>query len=225
MNRPFRVYLAGKITKNGWRCKIAPRYRSVSDTEAFYDSELELETITPEVVMSGPFAISCDHGCFRGDGSHGIGGFANGYKCDGAVDLPDDVRWRRVRAFEINERRLERADAVFAYLDGPNPTGTVFELGHAWKAGKPIFLAFAPDIPRNDFWYPAEAADEVVTVNDVEGAWGRFADSDDSFLARRFAGTAGGFLPRRGWTRISLREPPLNLDNIDAANVDLYPGH
>jgi hypothetical protein len=102
--RKPRVYLAGKITKNGWRQNIVDLRNRVS---------------------------------------------------------PDDAFRCRRRIHALSERRIDRADFVFAYINAGDCYGTLVELGYARKAGKPVFIAFADALSRKtveDLWFPQQGA-------------------------------------------------------------------
>ena len=56
--------------------------------------------------------------------------------------------------FRVNIERVNRADAVFAYVDRAEAYGSAFELGHASAMGKPIFVGFPPGVRwRKDMWF------------------------------------------------------------------------
>lgn len=182
---PLKVYLAGKIGHTDWRHAVVAGLRNVNDAfEALFDSDLTAPTRTPNLVTNGPFFISDDHGCGHGANQHGVDAQAKSCCIDGMEDSrsPRSARARRRQVFHINELRIARCDVVFAFLDGPDPIGTLIELGAARLLRKPIFLAFKETFDRGDYWYAEEAADEVYVVNDVHEAWRLF----ERFVSRRF---------------------------------------
>ena len=75
---PIRIYLAGKITKNGWRKEIVPQLRSAwgapcLDAADWRDIDpLEFYLGGVHFHYVGPYFVGCDHGCFHGPNSHGI---------------------------------------------------------------------------------------------------------------------------------------------------------
>lgn len=84
---PMNLYLAGKIAKNDWRHEIVADLR-VAFADDFYGTcghELGAVVADPAYrwpvlrraifnhhSYTGPFFISCDHGCAHGDNLHGV---------------------------------------------------------------------------------------------------------------------------------------------------------
>ena len=60
---PQRVYIAGKISKCDFRHHIVAGLKD----HPFDQTEL----VTPGFIYVGPFFVSCDHGCYHGNGTHG----------------------------------------------------------------------------------------------------------------------------------------------------------
>lgn len=68
--RPRRkIYLAGKVSKRCWRHKIVRDLRSADWENAPLRSAVCVNGEAFDYV--GPFFVSCDHGCYHGDGTHG----------------------------------------------------------------------------------------------------------------------------------------------------------
>jgi hypothetical protein len=61
-----RIYFAGKVEKNGYRDALLGS-RSMSE------GRRTTELLGHKIDYIGPFAVSCDHGCFHDDTSHGYG--------------------------------------------------------------------------------------------------------------------------------------------------------
>jgi len=61
-----RIYFAGKVEKGGYREKL---FSHGVMSKGRHDATLLGHTID----YVGPFAVSCDHGCFHGATSHGFG--------------------------------------------------------------------------------------------------------------------------------------------------------
>ncbi|MDR6847719.1 hypothetical protein [Sphingomonas sp. BE137] len=137
-SRP-RIYIAGKIAKNDFRHELIPQLRG-------WDHE-DGPLACDECIYVGPFFQSCDHGCRHGPGTHGIAGQG----CDGI-----DITRRSV--FERNQVALSSADMLFAYIDGPNPHGTIFEIAYAASLGIPVHLLFAPGVDYDDLWYSSQVS-------------------------------------------------------------------
>ena len=128
----------------------------------------ELLTIRSGFTCCGPWFVGCDHGCMHGRSRHG----ALGYCFD------NDQQDRSI-VFHANIERINRADAVFAYIDRAEAYGSGFELGYASAVGKPVFVGFPAGVRwRDDMWFSAQAGLGRVTghVGAVEGLWKKFCD-------------------------------------------------
>lgn len=147
-----RVYIAGKVAKLDFRHDLVPGLRDWRRE----NGSLECR----DFIYVGPFFNSCDHGCMHGPGSHGVVG-GHGYGCL----WPEDRGYDRHDVFTYNQDGLEMADLVFAYISATDCHGSLFELGFAAHAGIPVHLFFAPGIDREDFWYPAMAAERFAGYN------------------------------------------------------------
>jgi len=99
------------------------------------------------LVYGGPFALSCDHGCFHRNGSHGLlpVGWCNG----GADDLPESQAAHEsteglseVAAVSRCMEQIRTCDAVHVYLDTISCYGTLVELGYADAFAKPIYIYY-----------------------------------------------------------------------------------
>lgn len=132
--QPPRVYMAGKVEKNGWRHDLVPRLRGWEQGDG--------PIVCPRFVYVGPWVLSCDHGCRHRPGNHGLAGSG----CDGVIISRREV-------FTDNQTSLVSADLVFAFIEARDAFGTIAEIGFAAKASIPVYLCFAPDLDRDDFWY------------------------------------------------------------------------
>jgi hypothetical protein len=137
------VYLAGKIGKNDWRHSLVPGLQG----HIWEDGPIELKQFT----YTGPFFVSCDHGCNHAPNSHGA---AAGY-------FMGESNYTQLDVIRNNTQSLDQAGLVFAYITALDCYGTFFELGYAQRAGKRIVLAFASGIARDDLWYLTHQADSV----------------------------------------------------------------
>ena len=145
------VYLAGKIRKYDWRSGFhrinvyEPDTNSASKLAEFYVD------VNEELTVTGPFFISCDHGCYHGSSSHGVGAVDSLHSdewggCMGNFFTRDDV-------FNICKRQIDRAEIVFAYIDQNDCYGTLAEIGYAHAKGKEIIIVFDnPDLKR-EMWF------------------------------------------------------------------------
>ena len=154
-----KIYLAGKITQNDWR-------------GAFFEHPWDLRDARPDECdplytkvgheYTGPFFISCDHGCYHGNSTHALTGpgcqSENGYHRNDI--LMKCLNW------------INRADIVFAWIDSTDCYGTLAEIGYAYTHNKHIWIAFSdklfnyklgtqPDLPENhDMWFVSQMADD-----------------------------------------------------------------
>ena len=156
------VYLAGKISANGWREKIVIDIADVANdiTEKEYAT-----TRYEHLVCSGPFFIACDHGCYHGDASHGVGAYEAGdedekgaFRCDGR-GLPQSI------VTSICKKQIMRSNFVFAYIDDPSCFGTLCEIGYAVGRNIPVAVLFANNQLKKDMWFVSEMANIVFDSN------------------------------------------------------------
>ena len=138
-NKPV-IYFAGKITPNCWRHDLIPSFRSATSSGGSKDCGT--------FFCAGPFFVSCDHQCRHGDTSHGVLG----------IGCESEIQETRDKVFEKNQKALESADLVFAYIDASDCFGTLVELGWAARGGIPIFIVFGPAVDFNEFWYAQQLA-------------------------------------------------------------------
>ena len=145
------VYLAGKIWVNDWRGNL---YRSrVIDTEKYTANELAERSVmvNNELTITGPFFISCDHGCYHGSGKHGVGAINSLHSdewggCLGNFFTKDDV-------FNICKRQIDRAEIIFAYIDQNDCYGTLAEIGYAHAKDKEIIITFSNKELEKEMWF------------------------------------------------------------------------
>jgi nucleoside 2-deoxyribosyltransferase len=153
------VYFAGKVTKDGYRQKL------------FFDKVMSsghsLYGINGGyVIYGGPFALSCDHGCFHAIGRHGVTGShldGDHESCEGSFF--DEGIWVKstldhcgISPQEAVERcinQIQNADAVHAYIDTISCYGTLAELGYASAFRKPIYIYYKENVQNWDkhFWF------------------------------------------------------------------------
>lgn len=150
------VYLAGKISKSGWREQLAP-YRDLLQVDAPTADELANLSIdfNDGLTVTGPFFISCDHGCYHGEGKHGVGAVQDVHNihhfnewagCCGEFYSRDDV-------FAICKKQIERAEIVFAFIDCRDCYGTLGEIGYAYALGKDVIILFSDKDIKRDMWF------------------------------------------------------------------------
>lgn len=144
------IYLAGKITKNGWRNDFVRGLRDAySDTD--YSEGLSWpilqDAIGPGLHYVGPFLVSDDHGCFHGANEHGFG--AGGDACAGAYEpdhrnhgmcyYPGDLTRRESVVYRCLDAIDELATHVLAVIED-DAHGTLVELGYAVGKGKHVIV-------------------------------------------------------------------------------------
>lgn len=143
---PQRVYIAGKISKCDFRHHIVAGLKD----HPFDQTEL----VTPGFIYVGPFFVSCDHGCYHGNGTHGA---TNELGCE------ESFEHSRLDVICKNNAAIDSADLVFAYITATDCYGTLVEIGRVTsKLFRPrLAIAFAPGLPVDDFWYGAMQADAL----------------------------------------------------------------
>lgn len=155
------AYLAGKIRKNGWRNGFC-NYQTSDPADIADGYEID---VNDSLTITGPFFISCDHGCYHGDNKHGVGAvnsFATHDEwggCMGNFFTRDDV-------LEICKRQIDRAEIVFAYIDAPDCYGTLAEIGYAHAKGKDIVIVFSDEKLRREMWFADKMQQRTGTVSD-----------------------------------------------------------
>ena len=163
MQSPIAIYLAGKISKNGWRHGIVPDLRSAwsgvchdcADPEEISPIRFQLADTVLDYV--GPYFAGCDHGCFHGPQSHGS------IDEEKPVITPAGYGRARLRTFKLCLSWLRQAHVVFAHLESGDAQGSMFELG--WAYGRlPVFMNFATRSLAAECWFAAQGAD-CVSVN------------------------------------------------------------
>lgn len=165
-----RIYLAGKITNNSWRSAISvsretPRINGymridcedITDyiaSDYYYDGEYE----TNKYIITGPHALSCDHGCFHFRAHHGAASKDGGnIECEDKVITTADV-------LSACTHQIDKSDYIFAYIDSLDAYGTLTEIGYAYNCrkrceDKHIFILFKNQKIANQLWFAKEMAD------------------------------------------------------------------
>ena len=150
------VYFAGKISPTDWRTQILGSRAGASSND--WDDNYGFKRLLNDEAMTidcgsflygGPFFISCDHGCAHGLGTHGAAPDGCLYgSSNGQLEVRQGI-WL------INQKRIERADYVFCYINETNCFGTLIELGYASAKFKTICVAFGPKVSireHEDLW-------------------------------------------------------------------------
>lgn len=142
------VYLAGKISKNGWR-RVFGGNRPFSVCDCDEINENNSEVINEYMTVTGPFFIACDHGCYHGENSHGVGADNPEGYCTSYPMTQDEV-------FKICKAQINKAEVVFAYIDCEDCFGTLAEIGYAHALGKDIVIYFKGAWLREKMWFVSE---------------------------------------------------------------------
>lgn len=152
------VYLAGKISKHDWRGSLphVDRWgnRQEGDhrwddgsgeflgTNVSMDGKLpdrwEPRNVGENLTITGPFFISCDHGCAHGPSSHGVGNDAAWIDpryepCCGMTP--------REKTLSLCVDAIAAAEVFFFWMDDRTAYGSLVELGVAKALRKTIIIA------------------------------------------------------------------------------------
>lgn len=169
MKKSKNIYLAGKIQhyNSDWRNRILTNSEDMNRQPSWTDhlddhveSVIEIKEwgINYGVVMNehnytGPYFISCDHGCFHGDNSHGVGVFDGG-------EFPEEneKKQRQKHTVELCKKSIEKSDIIFAWIEDSTCYGTLVEIGYAKSLNKTIYIAGASYF--EDLWFAYTMADK-----------------------------------------------------------------
>jgi hypothetical protein len=158
------VYFAGKIGPNDWRHELFPWLRGYcNDHKGLLNQRLARDC--GNFIYGGPFFIGCDHRCAHGPSQHGAAAEGAG-GCISGAHIPD----LRRQIFDINKRRLERANFLFGYVESIDAYGTILEIGMASTLQIPIALRLPAD---PDLWMTFHAATKLYDGTAAE-CWQKF---------------------------------------------------
>lgn len=153
------IYLAGKISPtNDWRGKImTDNFRVCSfggydvidyGGKKFLADEAIIDIPeTDNLKTCGPFFLSCDHSCFHGVSSHGLG--ANQEPCI----QENEIRFSEQDVKDICLSQINRSDLVLAYIDSPDCYGTLYEISYAESKDIPVIIVFETPKLKQDMWF------------------------------------------------------------------------
>ncbi len=163
-----KVYLAGKITKHGWRDAIVMSGHTAGHW-VDYDDGVDIDWNSgdiwepentprewslrenPRYAITGPFFVGCDHGCTHGKSTHAIAG---GCVQSHYGEMRDEARRLCLAA-------IRGSDIVFAWLDDATAYGTIAEIGYASALGKRIVVAVPPCPTERVHEWVQEARNDV----------------------------------------------------------------
>ena len=167
-NKVIKVYLAGKIKSNGWRQQLIDIRDNFSGEEKYKIRKGITVRYDNHIIITGPFFLSCDHSCYHGENSHGVG--LNKYYPDGerydCYGLRDQFTEDEVK--DICLRQIKKSDVIFAYINDDTCYGTLYELGYAKSLGKKIIILFESGKLMKDMWFIYQKADIVELVDKSE---------------------------------------------------------
>lgn len=160
------IYFAGKIAKGDWRHEVCPELLSAA-AEIYHEPHQPWPLVWGDgFVYTGPYFVSCDHGCYHGRGTHGAGlqtdPFAEYGGCGGDAYTQEEVRRQCLAA-------IRRSNTVFVWLDSLSAYGMLVEVGYAVARGKTIWIAHDGQ-DYSDLWFLLRCADKVVTTDTPQEA-------------------------------------------------------
>ena len=157
-----KIYLAGKISKYNWRNEILKDSR-IDESKAPYILEEGFE-------YTGPYFLSCDHGCYHGDETHGR-------RLINASACSDDYK-NESREGTISKcyQWIDNADILFCWIDDITAYGTFTEIGYASAKNKVIYIACDKKIEQEslEIWFPLLSSKVLVYEDNIEDAWDNF---------------------------------------------------
>jgi hypothetical protein len=129
------VYLAGKITKHGWRKELVPNLRGLR-----FGQPVDCGSY----IFNGPFFIACDHGCGHEPGAHGV----NATRC--TIPLGAPTRWT---VPSLCHQWIAQSDLLFAWIDAPDCFNTLIEIGWAQQLGLRTYVSFRCQWLAQEMWF------------------------------------------------------------------------
>ena len=124
MTQQLNIYMAGKISKGDWRESLYGRGNSptIDDDDGYIVfPHIDLDS---GLTYVGPYFMGCDHGCYHGNTTHGLGGG------DSSICLDFDVA--RSQIFSACQSAICLSTNIFfAWIDSIDCYGTLAEIGFA----------------------------------------------------------------------------------------------
>lgn len=174
-----KVYFAGKVKANDFRNEIA----NVRDELCMYNGNFD--TIRDKKNLSikisenfdyvGPYLMGDDHCSYHGEGTHGVGVGKNRNEIMDGESYPP---LSKSTLFSLCIHQIDRADAIFCYIDEEGAYGTAFELGYAYAKDIPIYLYFKDESTEKiarDMWFSTIKAIRVAYNMTAKEAWEDFS--------------------------------------------------
>ncbi len=173
------VYLAGKVEKNCWRHSVVPTLRSsmIAGDNAVWNTlpnaiVVKRNDVDYSFDYSGPFFLSCDHGCCHSPGTHGWnelngGGNATAEEWDADFNacfsatekFPDEYQVEHgnpnIQEFVFDSciAAIKSSDIVLAWVDCLTAFGTLVEIGMAYAMGKDISIGCPSSFDPSHLWF------------------------------------------------------------------------
>jgi len=150
MNNSKKIYLAGKITKNGWRHHLVPELRHATwdDAPLAFGSHKYI----------GPFFVGCDHGCFHVPTGHGS------INKDLKACAEDYNPVTRAQVHHNCLTAIGNCDVLIAYINDAECYGSIAEIQFALDKRKHVVICFAPGLAsakQNEYWFVCHTAQRV----------------------------------------------------------------
>ena len=159
----LNVYLAGKISSKDWRQELIDIRNNFYGNEKYKIRNRMTLDYNDNITITGPFFLSCDHSCYHGDNSHGVGLSKRQYDSYGERNIFSEK--------EVNDiclSQIRKSDVIFAYINSNSCYGTLYELGYAKSLGKKIIILFESGKLMKDMWFIYQKADIVELVDKSE---------------------------------------------------------
>jgi hypothetical protein len=188
MRKPTTVYIAGRIERSRDRYGVVYCALDDCDWEKPKDETHLTEFYHKGCLFlySGPYTVSCDHGCAhrprgpapaaeallisresgRGTGTHGSGPTCLGDYSSGAA--ADSIHKRSFAG-------IAACDHFFAWIEDEHCFGTLVEIGYAVALNKPIAIGSPFTLPNSgELWFALRCAETRIcskSPNDAARAW------------------------------------------------------
>lgn len=136
----MKIYLAGKISKNCWRHDVVTGLRDAFSIEGLARGDEFSWPVMEKAIFglhdyTGPYFVSCNHGCYHGVDSHGMAVDRVGGHCLGCWPKRGTTEQGVVGACLS---AIERSDLVFCWFESRDIYGSLFEIGYAAGLGKTV---------------------------------------------------------------------------------------
>ena len=170
------IYLAGKIAHTCWRHSIVEGLRSSSPESICGGSSGAFPEMLPFAIFSkhhysGPFFVSCDHGCFHGKNQHGSAPTDAIFSEHGdeiVMFLPNAAEQQG--AFRRAVQGIMRCDLFFAWIESLDCYGTIAEIGIAYNSGKTVCIGLKEGEDFSDLWFVTSCAQFINVAKTPEEA-------------------------------------------------------